>query len=76
MSYQVIQEVNNIETSETDWWMLYDESTQIVSTGPMRCSGITASPHIMVIADTEEEVLEFIEQEGLTLEDTDHIEFV
>jgi hypothetical protein len=76
MSYQVIQEVNNIETSETDWWMLYDESTQIVSTGPMRCSGITASPHIMVIADTEEEVLEFIEQEGLTLEDTDHTEFV
>tara|TARA_B110000879_G_C11111871_1_gene487796 strand:- start:517 stop:747 length:231 start_codon:yes stop_codon:yes gene_type:complete len=76
MSYQVIQEVNNIETSETDWWMLYNESTQIVSTGPMRCSGITASPHIMVIADTEEEVLEFIEQEGLTLEDTDHTEFV
>ena len=76
MSYQVIQEVNNIETSETDWWMLYDESTQIVSTGPMRCSGITASPHIMVIADTEEEVLEFIEQEGLTLEDTDYTEFV
>ena len=76
MPYQVIQEVNNIETSETDWWMLYNESTQIVSTGPMRCSGITASPHIMVIADTEEEVLEFIEQEGLTLEDIDRGEFV
>ena len=76
MSYQVIQEVNNIETSETDWWMLYNESTQIVSTGPMQCIGITASPHIMVIADTEEEVLEFIEQEGLTLEDTAHDEFV
>ena len=76
MSIQKITNVNNIETSETDWWMLYDESTQIVSTGPMRCSGITASPHIMVIADTEEEVLEFIEQEGLTLEDTDHTEFV
>lgn len=76
MSYQVIQEVNNIETSETDWWMLYNESTQIVYTSPMQCIGITASPHIMVIADTEAEVLEFIEQEGLTLEDTDHTEFV
>ena len=76
MSIQKITNVNNIETSETDWWMLYDESTQIVSTGPMRCSGITASPHIMVIADTEEEVLEFIEQEGLTLEDIDRGEFV
>jgi hypothetical protein len=30
----------------------------------------------MVIADTEAEVLVFIEQEGLTLEDTDHDEFV
>jgi hypothetical protein len=76
MSYQVIQEVNNIETSETDWWMLYDESTQIVYAGPMQCSGITASPHNMVIADTEAEVLEFIEQEGLTLEDIDYVEFV
>jgi len=30
----------------------------------------------MVIADTEAEVLEFIEQEGLTLEDIDYTEFV
>jgi hypothetical protein len=30
----------------------------------------------MVIADTEAEALEFIEQEGLTLEDIDYTEFV
>ena len=76
MTYQLITEVNNIQTSETDWWMIYDPVNLDVISSPMQCSGYASSPHNMVIADTEAEVLVFIEQEGLTLEDTDHDEFV
>ena len=76
MSYQLITEVNRIQTSETDWWMIYNPVNLDVISSPMQCSGYTSSPHNMVIADTEAEVLEFIEQEGLTLEDIDHGEFV
>jgi hypothetical protein len=72
MSYQVITEVNNIQTSETDWWMIYDPVNLGVISSPMQCSGYASSPHNMLIADTKEEVLEFIEQEGLTLEDIDN----
>ena len=76
MSYQLITEVNNIQTSETDWWMIYNPVNLDIISSPMMCSGYTSSPHNMVIADTEAEVLEFIEQEGLTLEDIDADEFV
>jgi hypothetical protein len=76
MSYQLITEVNNIQTSETDWWMIYDQVNLDVISSPLRCSGYTSSPHNMVIADTEAEALAFIEQEGLTLEDIDYTEFV
>tara|TARA_R110000787_G_scaffold1014_6_gene3697 strand:+ start:792 stop:1019 length:228 start_codon:yes stop_codon:yes gene_type:complete len=67
MSIQKITNVNNIETSETDWWMLYNESTKIVFEGPMQCIGITTSPDVMVIADTEEELLAYIEENGLII---------
>jgi hypothetical protein len=76
MSYQLITEVNNIQTSETDWWMIYDPVNLDVISSPMQCSGYASSPHNMLIADTKEEVLEFIEQEELTLEDIDRGEFV
>ena len=76
MSIQKITNVDNIETTQDQWWMVYNESAQTVSAGPLQCSGITTSPDVMIIADTEEEVLEFIEQEGLALEDIDHAEFV
>jgi hypothetical protein len=60
MSYQLITEVNHIQTSETDWWMIYDPVNLAAISSPMQCSGYTSSPHNMVIADTEAEALEFI----------------
>jgi len=74
MAIQKITNVSNIETTQEQWWITYNSETKIILQGPFgpfQCSGYTSSPHTMVIADTEAEVLEFIEQEGLTLEDTD-----
>ena len=67
MSMQKITNVDNIETTQDQWWMLYNESTKIVFEGPLQCSGSTTSPHIMVIADTEEELLAYIEENGLII---------
>ena len=71
MTTQIIADVTNIKTTENDWFIGYNNETRRVMIGPIQCSGNSNSCHVMAIADTEEELLEFIEQEGLTLEDTD-----
>tara|TARA_R110000772_G_scaffold216244_1_gene326755 strand:+ start:725 stop:952 length:228 start_codon:yes stop_codon:yes gene_type:complete len=67
MTIQKITDVKNIETTQEQWWMLYNDYTKIVLEPPMQCSGYTTSPHIMVIADTEEELLLFIEDNDLII---------
>ena len=67
MTIQKITNVINIESTQDQWWMLYNESTKIVFEGPIQCSGSTTSPHIMVIADTEEELLTYIEENDLII---------
>ena len=64
---QKITNVDSIETTQDKWWMLYNESTKIVFEGPLQCSGSTTSPHIMVIADSEAELLAYIEETGLII---------
>jgi hypothetical protein len=65
MAIQKITDVNNIETTQEQWWMLYNDETKIVIEGPFQCSGYTSSPNVMVIADTEEELLTYIEENKL-----------
>ena len=65
MALQKIANVNNIETTQEQWWMLYNDETKIVIEGPFQCSGYTSSPNVMVIADTEEELLTYIEENKL-----------
>jgi hypothetical protein len=65
MAIQKIANVNNIETTQEQWWMLYNDETKIVIEGPFQCSGYTSSPNVMVIADTEEELLTYIEENKL-----------
>ena len=63
----VVENVNNIITTETDWWMIYDADTNKVIIPPQQCSGSTTAPYTMVIADTEEELNQFIVENGLIL---------
>ena len=63
----VVENVTNIITNETDWWMIYDADTNEIIILPQQCVGETSSPYTMVIADTEEELNQFIVENGLIL---------
>jgi hypothetical protein len=63
----VVPNVNNIITTETDWWAIYDANTNEIIIPPQQCGGETSSPYTMVIADTEEELNQYIADNGLTL---------
>ena len=65
MSYQVITEVNNIHTSETDWWMLYNPSNLETISTLIQCSGYTTSPDTMVKGDDKAEIEQYIIDNGI-----------
>jgi|TARA_R110000796_G_C14495764_1_gene428284 hypothetical protein len=71
MSIQIITEVNNIETDENQWWFIYNESTKIVIITPEVGYVSASSPHIMVISDSEEELVEYIEDSNLIIPTSD-----
>ena len=63
MAYQVITEINNIQTSDTDWWMLYNSDTLQTLSPLMQCSGYTSSPlpvDVMVKGDDKTEIEQYI----------------
>jgi hypothetical protein len=63
----VVPMVDQISTNETEWWIIYDAATNKVIIPPLQCAGGTSSPYTMVIADTEEELTQFILDNGLIL---------
>lgn len=73
MAIQKITDVDNIVTTQEQWWILYNDETKIILQGPFQCGGHTFSPHIMVIADTEEELLTYIEENSLEINDEDKL---
>ena len=50
---------NNLLTTENDWWFIFSKDKHIV-VEPLQCSGGTTSPHTMVVADTLEELEQYI----------------
>jgi hypothetical protein len=62
---EIIPSPYEVETTEQDWWMIYDADTKEVVVEPQQCSGFTSSPLTMVIADTEEELDQYIVDNGL-----------
>lgn len=55
---------NNLLTTENEWWFIFSEDKHIV-VEPLQCSGGTVSPHTMVIADTLEELVQYITENEL-----------
>jgi len=74
MAIQKITDVDNIETTQEQWWIIYNDETKTVLEGPLQCSGYTSSPHIMVIGETEEELLTYIEENDLIIPNDDEDE--
>lgn len=59
--------VDGINTTETEWWMIYDANTLQIIIPPQQCSGGTSSPYTMAISDTLEELDQYIQDNGLIL---------
>lgn len=59
--------VDGVNTTETEWWMIYDANTFQVIIPPQQCSGGTSSPFTMVIAETREELEQYIQDNNLIL---------
>jgi hypothetical protein len=57
---EIISSPYEVETTEQDWWMIYDADTKEIIVEPQQCSGYTSSPLTMVVADTEEELNQYI----------------
>ena len=74
MAIQKITDVDNIETTQEQWWIIYNDETKTVLLGPLQCSGYTSSPHVMVIGETEEELLTYIEENDLIIPNDDEDE--
>jgi hypothetical protein len=56
---------DEVHTTEQEWWMIYNADTKVIVIEPLQCSGYTSSPFTMVIADTKEELLQYIKQNNL-----------
>ena len=69
------ESVNDIIIQEGEYCIIYNDVTK-THDGIMQGYINAMTVHHIFVADTEAEVLEFIEQEGLTLEDIDADEFV
>jgi hypothetical protein len=57
---EVIPFPSEVETTQQDWWMIYDADTKVITIKPFQCSGYTSSPLTMVISDTKEELNQYI----------------
>lgn len=54
-----------IETTQDEWIMMYDDATKIILVEPSQCSGSHTCAITLVVADTEEELLTYIEENDL-----------
>ena len=65
MAYKIIDNPSNEQTDDIQFWFKHNQK-EVIS--PIKqVSGYTSSPHIMVIADTKEELLIYIEDNDLIL---------
>lgn len=63
----VYKNPKNIETNQIIWWFIFDETNKNIILEPQQCSGSTTGPYTMVVADTEEELIQYITDNVLIL---------
>jgi hypothetical protein len=72
MAIQKITNIIDIMTDENDWWMIYDDESKEVFAGLLQLKTRTnciVDTLIMIIADSKEELLTYITDNGLTISD-------
>ena len=65
---------SEIRTTDSVYWIIYNKSTLKLMVDPINCSGITSSPHTMVVFDTPEECMDYIMEHELISIDVDTVE--
>lgn len=58
-----------IETTQDEWVMMYDDATKIILIEPQQCSGSHTCAITLVVADTKEELDQYIVDNGLVYPD-------
>jgi hypothetical protein len=70
MAIQKITNIIDIMTDENDWWMVYADESKEVFSGLLQLKTRTnciVDTVIMIIADSKEELLTYITDNGLTI---------
>jgi Fe-S-cluster-containing hydrogenase component 2 len=57
-----------IETTQDEWIMMYDDATKIILVEPSQCSGSHTCAITLVVADTKEELDQYIVDNALVYE--------
>jgi hypothetical protein len=55
----------NIQTTENDWWFLFNLNSLELITKPQQCSGYTSSLYSMFIGNSLEECENYINDNGI-----------
>jgi hypothetical protein len=63
---QVIPQPLDVVTDGNQWWFIYNDITKVIIQQPLQCVGKTSSPHTMVVANTEQECVDYILQNNLS----------
>lgn len=61
----IINNPRNYNTSESDWWFVFDEEINTIVVPVIQCSGNTTSPYTLVIGTSEEECNNYIEENNI-----------
>ena len=65
MAYKIIDNPNDEQTDEIQFWFIYNLLEKKVISPITQVSGYTSSPHRMVIGDTKEELMDYINDNKL-----------
>jgi hypothetical protein len=65
MAYKIIDNPNDERVNEIQFWFIYNLSEKKVISPITQVSGYTSSPHIMVIGDAKEELIDYINDNQL-----------
>ena len=60
MSYQIIDNPRNEQTNSIQFWFIYDISKKEIISYIEQAAGYSSSPHRMIIGDTKEELVDYI----------------
>jgi hypothetical protein len=61
----IIKNPENFSTNESDWWFIFDEDTNTLIVPVIQCSGSTSSPYTLAIGSSEEECINYTEENNI-----------